>query len=79
MMSAIAAQNSRLPPRFNSHSINPQATKAIAMNSHRCHPSAVARKLNAAPALNASTRLKNEVTIHSSPGRNAARIAYLVI
>jgi hypothetical protein len=42
-------------------------------------PAAVARKLNAAPALYARTRLKNDVIGHSSPGRNPATIAYFVI
>ena len=56
----------------------PQAMNAIAMNIQRCQPSAPARKLNAAPALNARTRLKNDVTGISSPGWNAATITYLV-
>ena len=56
----------------------PQAINAIAMKSQRCQPSAPARKLKAAPALNASTRLKNDVTGISSPERNAARMTCFV-
>jgi hypothetical protein len=48
------------------------------MNTNVCQPSAPARKLNAAPELNASTRLKNDVSAHSSPGLNAVRTAYFV-
>ena len=48
------------------------------VKNQRCQPDASARKLNAAPVLYASTRLKNGSTTVSSPGRNIARIACLV-
>ncbi len=67
-----------LPPRFSSQTMTTDAATAIAANSHRCQPSAPARKLNAAPGLNASARLKKLVTTRCSPGRNAARISALV-
>ena len=44
------------------------ATTANATSSGVCQPPAPARKLNAAPLLNASTRLKNGATSSRSPG-----------
>ena len=55
-----------------------QAPIAIATNSQRCQPAAPARKLNAAPELNASTRLMNGASTRSWPGWNAPRIRCLV-
>ena len=78
MMSAMPTQKKRLPPRFSSHSMKAHAIDAIAMKSQRCQPSAPAKKLNAAPELKASTRLKNDVTGHSSPGLKFVRTAYFV-
>ena len=43
-----------------------------------CHPEAPARKLNAAPLLNTSTRLKNPVSCRRSPGANASSTQSLV-
>src|SRR5689334_2891754 len=78
MISASPAQNRARPPRHNSHAMTAHAATAISAKSHRCQPSAPARKLNAAPRLNASTRLANDVSGRSSPGRNDARIGRLV-
>jgi hypothetical protein len=44
------------------------AASAKAVSSGDCQPPAPARKLNAAPRLNTSTRLKNAVTSLRSPG-----------
>src|SRR4029453_9439780 len=43
---------------------------AMPVKSQRCQPSCPARKLNAAPVLYASTRLKKLVTGTSWPSRN---------
>src|SRR5512141_3156040 len=48
------------------------------VKNQRCHPPAPARKLNAAPGLCASTRLKNGVTSRHSPSRNAELTHHLV-
>ena len=50
----------------------------MAANNQRCQPEAVARKLNAAPVLYVSTRLKKPVTGQPPPSRNAARTAAFV-
>src|SRR6266498_4776436 len=68
----------RLPPRRNSQAINTAAADAMTVNNQRCQPSAPARKLNAAPVLNASTRLANGVSASCSPGWKLARIAAFV-
>ena len=54
------------------------APTATAAKNQRCQPSASAKRLNAAPALNVSIRLKKLVNGRSSPGWNAATIAALV-
>ena len=56
--------------------MTPTRPRAIAVNSQRCQPSASARKLNAAPELNASTRLKKPVIASCSPdGRRRRSVA----
>ena len=54
----------RLPPRRSSHTMTTPAAIAIAANNQRCQPPAPARKLNAAPVLYASTRLKKRRDRH---------------
>src|SRR5258706_1576812 len=49
-----------------------------AMKNQRCQPPAPARKLNAAPVLYTSTRLKKGVTVNSSPGANA-RVIHIFV
>src|SRR5258705_9320933 len=48
------------------------------MKNQRCQPPAPARKLNAAPVLYTSTRLKKGVTVNSSPGANA-RVIHIFV
>ena len=52
-----------------------EATTAIAAKNGICQPGAEARKLNAAPLLNTSTRLKNGASARLSPGAKAASTA----
>src|SRR5882672_6901386 len=54
------------------------AAAAIPMNSALCQPPASARKLNAAPRLCASTRLKNGAISRTSPKRRLELIATLL-
>src|SRR5215470_6528957 len=58
--------------------MNSDATTAMAVKSQRCQPSAPARKLNAAPGLKASTRLKNGVRTNDSCGRKLVMIQCFV-
>src|SRR6266446_7520566 len=53
------------------------ATREKTTNSGVCHPSATARKLNAAPLLNTRTRLKKPVSTRRSPGAKLASTAHL--
>src|SRR6185503_2724421 len=48
------------------------------MKNQRCQPPAPARKLNAAPVLYTSTRLKKGVTVRISPGANA-RVIHIFV
>src|SRR6185436_16514509 len=55
-----------------------EATTAIVAKKSVCQPCAAARKLNAAPLLNTSTRLKKSVTFTLSPGANDDSTAIFV-
>ena len=54
-----------------------EATRAIAEKNSVCQPAAEARKLNAAPLLNTSTRLKNGAMARLSPGARETSTAAL--
>src|SRR5581483_8676863 len=54
------------------------ATTAIPANSHRCQPELSARKLNAAPVLYASTKLKKGVTTTGSPDASTSLASHFV-
>src|SRR5512135_240750 len=78
-MSASAALNMRLPgERRSSADTTAAATSAMATNNGVCQPGAPARKLNAAPLLKASTRLKKPVMRRRSPGAKLASTAHLL-
>src|SRR5258708_2470852 len=67
--SARPRQKSRFPGSFTINQLTTSAaTSAKPTSSGVCQPSAPARKLNAAPRLKTSTRLKNPVTARLSPG-----------
>src|SRR5258706_5636286 len=55
----------------------PAARSAKPASSGVCQPDSAARKLNAAPLLNTSTRLKNGATSSRSPGRMRASTTHL--
>src|SRR5574341_2279996 len=55
-----------------------EAASATAMKNAVCHPGASARKLNAAPLLYTSTRLKKGVTSTDSPARSQPIISHLL-
>ena len=57
-----------LPPRFRSQVMTIAAPSATAAKNQRCQPSASAKMLKAAPALNVRIRLKKLVNGRSSPG-----------
>src|ERR1035437_2030992 len=76
---ASERQNSFSPAwRASSTLITTIATSAMPMKRPRCQPAALARKLNAAPLLYVSTRLKNPVTARTSAWPKLALIQYLV-
>src|SRR5450759_4737963 len=76
---ASERQNSFSPAwRASSALITTIATSAMPMKKPRCQPAALARKLNAAPLLYVSTRLKNPVTARTSAWRKLALTQYLV-
>ena len=62
--------SARLPPLRSIQTSTTLATTAMPAKNQRCQPSWSARKLNAAPVLYASTRLKKPVTGNASPSRN---------
>src|SRR5688572_32393155 len=68
----------RPPGRSSSTETTTPAMRAKAMSSGACQPGASASRLNAAPLLKASTRLKKPVTARRSPGANAASTAHFV-
>src|SRR5688572_4287066 len=76
---ARPAQNTVRPgERSSSTDTTMAATRAKVTSSGVCQPPAPARKLNAAPLLNASTRLKKPVTSSRSPGAKRASTTDLV-
>jgi hypothetical protein len=77
-ISASAALYHALPPRLSRTRSTAVATTAIVTKNQRCQPDAAERKLNAAPVLNVSTRLKKGVTAKPSPSRIVASIAAFV-
>jgi hypothetical protein len=78
-MSARPAQNVRRPrERSSSHETMSAAPIANAARIGVCQPPASARKLNAAPLLNTSTRLKNSVTSRRSPGTRRSSTTHFV-
>src|SRR5688572_1282891 len=68
----------RPPGRSSSTLTTAPAISAKAISTGPCHPGASASRLNAAPLLKASTRLKKPVTARRSPGAKASRTAHLV-
>src|SRR3970282_1839465 len=78
-MKASARQNSFSVSCLRSNqTINTEATTAMRLNNQSCIPPASLRKLNAAPVLCASTRLKNDVMATLSPKTKWLLIAALL-
>src|SRR3954470_21481464 len=65
--------------RTSSTETTTAAPRAKAASSGVCQPASAARKLNAAPLLNTSTRLKKPVSSTRSPGAKRASTSHFVI
>src|SRR5262245_23807520 len=78
-ISASPAQNMRRPgERRSSTETITAAPTAKATSSGVCQPGALASRLNAAPLLNTSTRLKKPVSSTRSPGAKCDRTSHFV-